>query len=108
MINGILVLFVFGFAGGIMSLLLSALGIWKKWPILLVLAGLWAVPATLYISGAFGLPIYLIALLQFGAIYALKKDNPRLAWLLLIPLAIATAFMFPDPADLARFFGWTK
>ena len=103
--NGILVLFAFGFPAGIMSLLLSALGIWKKRPISLVLGGLWTVPSTLYISAALGLPLYLIALLQFAAIYALKKENPHLAWLLLIPLAISTAFMLPDPADLARFFG---
>ncbi len=108
MSNGILVLFAFGFPAGIISLLLSALGIWKKWPLLLVLGGFWTIPFTFYISAALGLPIFLIALLQFVAIYALKKENSRVAWLLLIPLAITTAFMFPDPADLARFFGWIK
>ncbi len=93
MSNEILVLFIFGFPAGIISLLLSALGIWKKWPIALILAGIWTIPATYYLSGVFHIPLYLISLLQFIGAYALHKGNPRLAWFLLIPLLLSTLFM---------------
>ncbi len=93
MLNNIFVQLVFGFPSGIISLLISALGIWKKWPIALILAGIWAVPATYYLSAAFGFPLYLISLLQFVGAYAVYKGNTRLAWLLLIPLLLFTLFM---------------
>jgi hypothetical protein len=93
MLNVILIQLVFGFPSGIISLLLSALGIWKKRPIALILAGLWAVPATFYSSAVLGFPLYLIGLLQFGGAYALYKDKPRIAWFLLIPLVLATLYM---------------
>lgn len=93
MFNDILVQLVFGFPSGIISLFVSALGIWKKWPIALILAGIWAVPATYYLSAAFGFPLYLISLLQFIGAYAVYKGNTRLAWLLLIPLLLFTLFM---------------
>jgi hypothetical protein len=93
MLNETLVLFVFGFPAGVISLVISALGIWKKWPIALILAGVWTVPATYYLSAAFGLPFYLISLLQFIDAYSVYKGNTRLAWLLLIPLLLFTLFM---------------
>jgi hypothetical protein len=91
--NAIFVQLFFGFPSGIISLLLSALGIWKKWPIALILAGIWAIPATYYLSAAFGFPLYLISLLQLGGAYALYKGKPRIAWYLLIPLLLFTLFM---------------
>jgi hypothetical protein len=93
MLNDILIQLVFGFPAGILSLLVSALGIWKKWPIALILAGIWAGPATIYLSFASGIPLYLLGLLQFGGAYAVYKDKPRIAWILLIPLLMATLFM---------------
>ena len=93
MLNDILILFVFGFAAGIMSLLVSALGIWKKWPAALVLAGVWTIPATVYLGAAFGLPLYLISLLQFGGAYAVYKGRPHIVWYLLIPLLLVTLYM---------------
>lgn len=91
--NDILILFVFGFAAGILSLLVSALGIWKKWPVALVLAGLWTIPATVYLGAAFGLPLYLLSLLQFGGAYAVYKGRPLIAWYMLIPLCLVTLYM---------------
>jgi hypothetical protein len=93
MINALLLQLVFGFPAGIISLLVSALGIWKKWPIALILAGLWAFSATFYLGAVFGFPLYLIGLFQFGGAYALHKGNARLAWFLLIPLLLSTFFM---------------
>lgn len=93
MLSDILILFVFGFPAGILSLLVSALGIWKKRPGALVLAGVWTIPATIYLSAAFGLPLYLISLLQFGGAYAIYKGRPHIAWYLLIPLCLVTLYM---------------
>jgi len=91
--SDILILFFFGFAAAVMSLLVSALGIWKKWPIALILAGVWTISATFYVSAAFGFPFYLISLLQFGGAYAVYKEKPRIAWYLLIPLLLVAVFM---------------
>jgi len=92
-LNDILIQFAFGFPAGIMSLLISALGIWKRWIPALILAGLWTIPATIYLGAAFGFPLYLISLLQFGGAYAVHKGKPHIAWYLLIPLLLATLFM---------------
>jgi hypothetical protein len=91
--SGYLTLLIFGFPAGIISLLLSALSIWKKWPWLLVIAGLFTITETIYFSLLSNLPLYLMALLQFYGSYVLRKGNARLAWILLIPLLIFTAFL---------------
>ena len=93
MLSEIIILFFFGFAGAIMSLLVSALGVWKMWPIALILAGVWSISATFYMSAAFGFPFYLISLFPFGGAYAIYKGKPRLAWYLLIPLFLMAVFM---------------
>lgn len=76
-----------------MSLLVSALGIWRKLPVALVLAGVWTIPATLYLGAAFGFPLYLLSLLQFGGAYAVYKGRPQIVWYLLIPLFLVTLYM---------------
>jgi hypothetical protein len=92
-LNDILVQLVFGFPAGVISLSLSALGIWKKWIIWLIIAGILTVSFTFYLSIASGLPLYLMALFQFGAAYAVSKRKNALAWGLLVPLALTTLFM---------------
>ena len=92
-LDGILVIFIFGFPAGLISLVLSALAIWKKWPWLLVVAGLPAISGTLYLGLGSGIPFYLMSLLQFYGAYALRKGNIRLAWALLIPLSLFTAYI---------------
>jgi hypothetical protein len=93
MLKDILVQLVFGFPAGVISLSLSAIGIWKKWSFWLIIAGILTVPFTYYLTTASGLPLYLIALLQFGAVYAVKKQKIGLAWGLLIPLVLTILFM---------------
>jgi|OpeIllAssembly_1097287.scaffolds.fasta_scaffold588687_2 hypothetical protein len=93
MLNEILIQLVFGFPAGIISLLLSALGILKKWPLVLIIAGIWGFFATYYISAASRMPLYLIGLFQFGSAYAVQKRNTSIAWLLLIPLFLSTLFL---------------
>jgi hypothetical protein len=89
--TGYLTLLVFGFPAGIISLLLSALGIWKRWWWLLIVAGLFTITETIYHTLITGLPLYLMALLQFYGAYMVGKGKPRLAWALLIPLLIFTS-----------------
>jgi hypothetical protein len=91
--NEFFVVLFFGAPAGIVASVLAALGVWKKWIIALIVAGFWSIPATYYLSAASGLPIYLAALLVFGAAYAVYKNKIRVAWLLLIPLFLATLWM---------------
>ena len=93
MFSDILIQLVVGFPAGVISLSLSGLGIWKKWIALLIVAGILTVPFMFYLSIATGLPLYLLALLQFGAAYAVRKQKYALAWGLLIPLLLATLLM---------------
>ncbi|HBD09264.1 MAG TPA: hypothetical protein DCZ69_13485 [Syntrophobacteraceae bacterium] len=76
-----------------MSLLLSALGIWKKLPLALIVAGVWSIPVTYYLSAGLRRPIYLMALFVFGAAHAVYKEKIRTAWFLLFPLFLCTAWM---------------
>lgn len=87
------VLLLFGAPAGILSSLLAVLGVWKKWIVVLIIAGIWSIPATYYLSAATGLPIYLAALGVFGAAYAVYKNKIRIAWLLLIPLFLCAIWM---------------
>ena len=89
----ILVSLVFGFPAGLLSLVLSAIGIAKMWVPALVFAGVWCIPATIYLSAASGFPLYLLCLLQFGGAYAVYKKRPQIAWYLLIPLLFLTLYM---------------
>ena len=89
--SGYFTLLFFGFPAGVISLLLSALGIWKKWPWLLVIGGLFTITEMIYFSLLSGLPLYLLSLFQFFGAYLLRKGNVRLVWLLLIPLLLVTA-----------------
>jgi hypothetical protein len=93
MLSDIFVQLFLGFPAGVISLSLSAFGIWKKSIIWLVIAGVLTIPFTFYLTAASGLPLYLMALLQFGAAYAVKKQKIGLAWSLLIPLLLATLFV---------------
>jgi hypothetical protein len=93
MFSDILIQLVVGFPAGVISLSLSGLGIWKKWIALLIIGGLLTIPYMFYLSIASGLPLYLLALLQFGAAYAVRKQKYALAWGLLIPLLLATLLM---------------
>lgn len=93
MLSDVLVQLVFGFPAGVISLSLSALGIWKKWIVWLIIAGILTVPFTFYLTAATGLPLYLMALFQFGAAYAVNRQKNGLAWGLLVPLALTTLLM---------------
>ena len=93
MIGNALAQLFFGFPAGVISLLLSAFAIKMERSILLIIASVLTIPFTFYLTTASGLPLYLIALFQFGAAYAVTKQKIGLAWGLLIPLALTTLFM---------------
>jgi hypothetical protein len=93
MLSDILVQLFFGFPAGLVSLLLSAFAIRTKRIVWLVVAGVLTIPFTFYLTAASGLPLYLLALLQFGTAYAVRKQKNRLAWGLLVPLALTTLLM---------------
>ncbi len=93
LLSEFLVLLFFGAPAGIIASLLSALGVWKKWPLALIIAGIWSISATYYLSAGLGLPIFLTALFVFGAAYAVYKNKIRLAWFLLVPLFLFAVWM---------------
>jgi hypothetical protein len=89
---GYFTLLVFGFPAGIISLLLSALAIGKKWPWLLVVAGIFTITMMVYFSLLSSLPFYLLAVFQFYGAFVLRKGNTRLAWWMLIPVLLFTVY----------------
>ena len=93
LLSEFIVLLFFGAPAGILSSLLAALGVWKKSIPVLIIAGIWAIPATYYLSAGAGLPIYAAALCAFGAAYAVHKHKIRTAWLLLVPLFVCSLWM---------------
>ena len=78
---------IFGWPAIITSILLSLAGLWLKKPVLLVVAGVLCLPFTYYLSG-FRTPAVVLPLFQFGAAYAISRQKPWVAWLLLLPLVM--------------------
>ena len=93
MVNSIYVQFLFGAPANLMCALLAVIGMWKRWPAALIIAGIWSIPAAYYLSAGFNLPLYLASLGVFGAAYAVYKNKTRLAWCLLVPLFLIAAGM---------------
>lgn len=91
--NEFIVYLVFGAPAGIFASLLAAFGVWKKNIIALILAAVWSVPATFYLSAGSGLPLYLTALFVLGAAVSVSRNRIRLAWFLLLPLFFFAAWM---------------
>lgn len=91
--DGFVVLLLFGAPALIISLLLSIVGIWKRWLPAIIISGVWSIPATYYLSVGSRLPIYLTAVFVFGAAFAVHKEKIRTAWMLLIPLFFWAVWM---------------
>lgn len=91
----ILVQIIFGWPAIIMSIVLAATGILKKWPWLVVAAGVFAIPFSFYFSGY---PIFyftplLLPLCLFGAAWALRGKRKFLPWILLTPLVAFSSLL---------------
>lgn len=84
---------VFGAPASLLSLLLAIAGIWKRWIPLIIISGIWAIPATYYMSTVLRFPVFVAAIFVFGAAYAVHKEKIRTAYLLLIPLLLVATWM---------------
>jgi hypothetical protein len=94
-INDVLVQIVFGWPAILTSLTVSALGVGLRRPWLLLLGAILFVPFSFYLGGAPGsmfLPVLLPLSLAFAG-YAVFKGNTRLAWLLLSPPVLVSAWL---------------
>ena len=93
--SDILVQIIFGWPAIILAIAVSAAGILKQWPWMLVLGGVVIIPFSFYLSGyplvrflAFLLPLF-----QFGAAWAVHVKRKMLAWVLLLPLASVSVIL---------------
>jgi len=89
----ILVQIIFGWPAIITSILLSIAGVMLKRPALLVASGIVCIPFTYYISNGFRAPTLSLPLFQFASAYAITRQRDLIAWLLIAPLVIASAFL---------------
>ena len=87
----IVVQILFGWPAIITAILLSIAGVSLKKPILLVTAGIVCMPFTYYISNGFRNPTLFLPLFQFASAYAITRQKPLVAWLLIAPLVIVSA-----------------
>ena len=92
MFGPIFIQIVFGWPAIITSILLSALGVWLKKPVLLVIAGIVCLPFTYYLSG-FRMPAVILPLFQFGSAYAVARQKTLMAWRLIAPLVIVAGML---------------
>jgi hypothetical protein len=91
----LLVQIIFGWPAIILSLAISAIGILKKWPWMLVAGGLVCAPFALYLSGfpVFRFIALLLPFFQFGAAWAVHAKRKYLAWILLLPMIGVSVFL---------------
>ncbi len=83
-----LIVFLFGFPGAFLSLLVSTVGIVKNKYWLVLIGALLFFPFTYYLDGSpafFSGFVFLLPLLQFGSALSVFKNIRALAWLLLAP-----------------------
>jgi hypothetical protein len=76
-----------GFPASILAVILAGIGVWRKIFWLPVLAALLSLPIGFYLQGSsdLGLLVWLVPLSLLGAAYSLRRENTRLAWILLLP-----------------------
>jgi hypothetical protein len=94
MIETLVVLF-FGFPAAFLSLLLTAVGVRKERPWLVIVGAVLFVPFAYYLSGAPGsyrLPL-LLPLLQAASVPALRAGRKAWAWVLLVPAFLAVLWV---------------
>jgi hypothetical protein len=91
----ILVQIIFGWPFIILSLLLAVAGVILKRPPLLVAAALFFTPPAWYLSGYPGIRWFGILLPAFilGAAYSVKRGKTALAWVLLSPSILISAWL---------------
>jgi hypothetical protein len=86
-LSDILVMMIFGFPAVLLSLGLSAIGVFKEKVWLVIIGAILFAPFSYYLSGSpglAGLPILLPGF-QVGSALAVREKNKLWAWLLLVP-----------------------
>jgi hypothetical protein len=83
----------FGWPAIIATILLSIAGLVMKNPKLLTIAGFIIMPFTYYLSNGLRNPLVIMPLLLFASAWAIRRQNTRLAWLLLAPLVIVVLWL---------------
>ena len=89
-----LVALMFGFAGVVLSLFVSAIGILTEKSWLLIAGAVLFAPFSYYLNGApgsLGLPIFL-PLFHVAAAAAVREKKKRWAWLLLVPALVVSLY----------------
>jgi hypothetical protein len=86
---------IFGWPFIIASLLLSVTGVALKRHLLLVAGALFFMPPSLYLSGYPGIRWFalLLPFFIFGAAYLVRRDKSGIAWLLLLPPVLISAWL---------------
>lgn len=91
--SDLLVQIIFGWPAIITSILLSIAGVWLSKPVFLVVAGVICIPFAAYLTAGSPYPGLLLPFFQFGSAYAVKHQKTLLAWLLIVPMMIATSML---------------
>ena len=81
--EGFLIVLLLGFPAVFVSLLISAVGIWKERFWLVILGAALFVPFSYYLFGM--LSGFFPPLFQIGSAFAVRAKKKYLAWLLLLP-----------------------
>lgn len=93
--TGVFIVLFFGFPAVFLSLVLSAIGIWKGKYWLVIVGALLFIPFSYYLNGAAhnnGLP-FLLPLLQVLSAAAVHQKNKLWAWILLAPTFLVSLYI---------------
>lgn len=86
-----------GFPALFLAILLTILGIWKRWFLLPILSAILTLPMSYYLHGSSDLRwvIWLVPLGLLGSAYAIRQGKRRLAWVMLLPLVLVVMLIIP-------------
>jgi hypothetical protein len=86
---------VFGWPAILSALVMSAIGVAKRRPLLLVVSAVIATPFSLFLGGSprFGWLGFMIPVLLLGASVAVRYRRAEIAWSLLAPIVVVLAWV---------------
>ncbi len=87
--------YVFGWPAILLAISLSALGVIKKGPAVLVSAAVIATPFSIFLGGnpRIGWLGFMIPVLLLGASVAVRYRRVEIAWLLLVPVVVVVGWV---------------
>jgi hypothetical protein len=85
-----------GWPAIVVTLILTAVGLWKRNYKILVVAAFLALPFSWFLSGfpRIQSPVFLLPVLVFSSAYAQYKDHEMIAWLLAVPFFLSILLLF--------------